>query len=130
MLAAGVFPWEQVAKGQIKPDLSQSLLNRLSPEHWNNGYIEHPAGNSVISALFEGFQWCSMRKYILKHTQMANTFDTKNDITHLYFILGTAKLHWNLSSWLRDAPDIYRFPVEHKMNLWICENFLLHTDGI
>ena len=33
-----------------------------------------------------------MRKYILKHTQMTNTFDTKNNIAQLYFILGTAKL--------------------------------------
>ena len=30
----------------------------------------------------------------------------ENNITQLYFILGTAELHWNVSSWLRDAPDI------------------------
>ena len=33
-----------------------------------------------------------MRKYILKHAQMTITFDTKNNIGQLYFILGTAKL--------------------------------------
>ena len=34
----------------------------------------------------------SMRKYILKHTEMTNTFD---NIAQLYFILGRAKLRWN-----------------------------------
>ena len=67
-----------------------------------------------------------MRKYILKPKQMTNTFDKKNNIAHLYFILGIAKLHWNLSSWLRDASDIRRFPLAHMVktyflleNLWI-----------
>ena len=40
----------------------------------------------------------------------------KNNIAQLYFLLGRLKLHWNFSSWLRDAPDIYRFPVEHKIH--------------
>ena len=50
----------------------------------------------------------------------------KNNIAQLCFILGAAKLCWNFSSWLRDAPDIYRFPVVHMVkthllleNLWI-----------
>ena len=122
-----------------------------------------------------------MRKYILKHTQMINTFYTKisggsristrwghqlsrgginihfcknfqitawnwknldpggctskillcrsateNNIAQLYYILGRAELHWNFSSWLRDASDIHRFPALHMVktnllleNLWI-----------
>ena len=81
----------------FKPNLIEQNLSRtLESKSRNNGYTEHPAGTSVFSALFEGY---TMRKYILKHTQMATTFDTKNDIAHLYFILGTAKL-----------------------NLWICES--------
>ena len=50
----------------------------------------------------------------------------KNNIAQLYFILGTAELCWNFSGWLRDAPDIYRFPVMHMVkthflleNLWV-----------
>ena len=50
----------------------------------------------------------------------------KNNIVQLCFILGRAELRWNLSSWLRDAPDIYRFPTVHMVkihflleNLWI-----------
>ena len=50
----------------------------------------------------------------------------KNNIAQLYFILGRAELHSNFSSWLRDAPDIHRFPTLHMVqthflleNLWI-----------
>ena len=50
----------------------------------------------------------------------------RNNIAQLCFILRTAKLHWNFSSWLRDASDIYRFPTVHMAkthflseNLWI-----------
>ena len=47
----------------------------------------------------------------------------KNNIAQLYFILGRAELRWNFSSWLRDAPDIYRFPVEHMFKI----HFLLEN---
>ena len=50
----------------------------------------------------------------------------KNNIAQLYFILGRAELRWNISSWLRDASDIHRFPTLHMIkthfqleNLWI-----------
>ena len=50
----------------------------------------------------------------------------KNNITQLYFILRGAELCWNFSGWLRDTPDIYRFPAVHMVkthflleNLWI-----------
>ena len=50
----------------------------------------------------------------------------KNNIAQLYFILGRAELCWNFSSWLRNVPDIYSFPVVHMVkilfmleNLWI-----------
>ena len=47
----------------------------------------------------------------------------KNNIAQLYFILGRAELHWNFSSWLRDVPDIYRFPVDHMFKI----HFLLEN---
>ena len=34
----------------------------------------------------------------------------KNNVAQLYFILG-----WKFSSWLRDAPDIYKFPTVHMV---------------
>ena len=39
----------------------------------------------------------------------------KSNIAQLYFILGKAERRWNFSSWLRDVPDIYRFPVVHMV---------------
>ena len=45
-----------------------------------------------FTAVFSG-------KIYLSHKQMTNTLDTKNSITQLYFILGTAELRWNFSSW-------------------------------
>ena len=50
-----------------------------------------------------------MRKYILKHTQMTNTFGTEIIFTQLHFILGRAEIPRNYSSMLKDAPDIHRF---------------------
>ena len=47
----------------------------------------------------------------------------KNNIAQLYFILGRVELCWNFSSWLKDAPDIYRFPVVHMFNI----HFLLEN---
>ena len=47
----------------------------------------------------------------------------KNNIAQLYFILGRAELRWNFSSWLRDVPDIHRFPVEHMFKI----HFLLEN---
>ena len=38
-----------------------------------------------------------------------------NNTLQLYFTLGTAELHWNFSSLLRDAPDIHRFPTVHMV---------------
>ena len=50
----------------------------------------------------------------------------KNNIVQLCSILRTAELHCNFYNWLRDAPDLYRFPVVHVVksyflleNLWI-----------
>ena len=50
----------------------------------------------------------------------------KNNFAQLYFISGRAELHWNFSSWLRDASDIHRFPALYMVktrfllgNLWI-----------
>ena len=69
----------------------------------------HLAGRLVNSALFEGIlQWWSMRKYILKHTQMTKTFDIKIILLY-YFRLGTAELHWNVFSTLKDGFDILKF---------------------
>ena len=42
-----------------------------------------------------------------------------NNIAQLYFILRTAKLHWNFSSITKDAPDIYRFS-NRKWILTMC----------
>ena len=82
----------------------------------------HLAGSLVNLDCFGAFsfdrilQWWSMRK-----------FEThKNNIAQLNFILGRAKLCWKISSWLMDAPDIYRFRIMHMVkthflleNLWI-----------
>ena len=38
-----------------------------------------------------------------------------NNIVQLYFIIGRAEQHWKFSSWHRDAPDIYRFPIVHMV---------------
>ena len=55
-----------------------------------------------------------------------HTTSCKNNIAQLYFILGRAELRWNFSSWLKDAPDIYRFPTVYVVkihflleNLWM-----------
>ena len=47
--------------------------------------LDHPAGTSVISVYFGGFTMVVYEKYILKHTQMTNTFDTKI-ILHKYIL--------------------------------------------
>ena len=49
-----------------------------------------------------------------------------NNIVQLYFIIGRAEQHWKFSSWLRDAPDIYRFPVVHMVKT----HFLLENLSI
>ena len=54
---------------------------------------------------------------------MTNTFDTKIILHNYISLLGRAELCWNFSSWLRDAPDIYRFPVEHMFKI----HFLLEN---
>ena len=46
---------------------------------------EYPAESSLNPALFEVLQCWSMRKYVLKHKQMTNTFDTKI-IFHNYIL--------------------------------------------
>ena len=46
----------------------------------------------------------------------------KNNITQLYFTIGTAKIYCNFSSSLSNAPDIYRFPVEHIVKNHFCES--------
>ena len=43
----------------------------------------------------------------------------KNNIAQLYFILGTAELHWNFSSIPKDDPDIHRFS-NRKWVLTMC----------
>ena len=42
-----------------------------------------------------------------------------NNIAQLYFILGTAKQHWNFSSMHKDGPDIHRFS-NRKWVLTMC----------
>ena len=39
----------------------------------------------------------------------------KNNTAQLYFILVTAKLHWNFSSSLKDVLDIYWYPTVHMV---------------
>ena len=47
----------------------------------------HPAGTSIISALFEGSYNGALRENLcLKHTQMTNTLHTKNNILHNYIL--------------------------------------------
>ena len=47
-------------------------------------------------------------------------------ISQLYFILGRADLRWKVSSCLRDATDIYRFPIVHMVKT----HFLLENLSI
>ena len=75
----------------------------------------HPAGSSVITALFNGFCNGDLWENIFWSIHKWPIHLTQNNIAQLYFILWIAELHWNFSSWLRDAPDIYRFPVVHMV---------------
>ena len=73
----------------FKPNFIEHTLSRtLESQSRNNGYTEHPAGTSVISAFcfLRVLEWYSMREYVLKHTQMTTTFDTKM-ILHTYICL-------------------------------------------
>ena len=53
-----------------------------------------------------------MRKYILKHTQKTNTFDTKI-ILHNYILYKGQPSY--IGIFPVDVPDIYRFPVVHMV---------------
>ena len=67
----------------------------------------------------------SMRKYIWKHTQITNTFNTKFYCTIIFYIR-ESWAYWKFSSWLRDAPDIYRFPSVHMVKThFLLENLLI-----
>ena len=48
-----------------------------------------PNVNTLIYGFYSGDIW---EKSILKYIQMINTFNTKNNIAQLYFMLGRAKL--------------------------------------
>ena len=48
-------------------------------------YEDYELNNTNIFFQNLTLQWWSMRKYILKHTQMTNTFDTKM-ILHNYIL--------------------------------------------
>ena len=89
--------------------------------------LHHPAGTSVISALSEGFYngglweniFWSIHKWLI---------DLNTKLLLQNYILNWEELSYigNFSSWLRDVPDIYRFPVMHMVkteflleNLWI-----------
>ena len=75
------------------------------------------------------YSWVVMRKYILKHKWLTNTFIClKNNTTQLP---GRSKLCWNFFSTPGEASDIYRFPALHLAenhflleNLWISDLLL------
>ena len=54
-----------------------------------------------------------------------------NNIAQLYFILGRTELHWNFSSWLRDASDIHWFPTLHMVKThFLLENQLISKPSL
>ena len=72
--------------------------------------VEYPAECSVNSPILRGFKMVAYEKICFEAcTSNQHTFDTKNNIAQIYFILGAAELHWNFLSILMDAPDIHRF---------------------
>ena len=73
--------------------------------------LHDPAGTSVISALFEGVYNGGLWEKIFLSIHNWSIYLTKNNFAQLYFILQRAELRWTFSSWLRDAPDIYRSSV-------------------
>ena len=83
------------------------------------GFTGSPCRNFSNFCLIRGvLQWWSKRKYILKHTH-GQYISHKNNIAQLYFILGTAELHCNFFSILKDAPDSHRFS-NRKWVLTMC----------
>ena len=78
-----------------------------------NGPIT-PCSKSIQFCFIEEIvQWWSMRKFLWKHKNLTNIFVSK-------IILR------KFSSYLRDAPDIYRFPSGHMVKT----HFLLENLGI
>ena len=62
----------------------QKIEKKLGRAHT---FPPHPAGTSIISALFEGSYNGALRENLfLKHTQMTNTLHTKNNILHNYIL--------------------------------------------
>ena len=62
----GIWSWPMQSSGQL-----QMLIRSQNPCRKQK---KRPANFCLIRGVL---QWWSMRKYILKHTQMNNTFDTK-----------------------------------------------------
>ena len=72
----------------------------------------------TLAILFSLKTKVSLQNEVATHFQVTSLFSTRTDLLPL----GTAELRWNFSSWLRDTPDIYRFPEVHIVlleNLWI-----------
>ena len=102
---------------------------KISEYHWqkfkhSSALLNHPAGTSVISTLFEGFYNSGVWENVFWSNDQCIWHE--NNIAQIYSISGTAELCRNFSSWLSDVPDIYRFPIVHMVkthfllkNLWI-----------
>ena len=73
------------------------------------GQNKNPAGSSVNSAFFEGFYNDKNDENIFEAYTNGQYIWHKNNTTQFYCtcILGTARLHWNFSNILKDAPDIH-----------------------
>ena len=61
-----------------------------------------------------------MRKYILEHTQITNTFDAKIILQYYILYLWTAELRSNFSSILKDAFDIDQYYFCAKCDGHLC----------
>ena len=102
----------------------------LDGQHGGQTILIHvpvPCRNFSNFCLIRGFfEMVAYEKiYFEAYTDDQNIWH-KNNIAQLDFVLGTAELCLNFSSWLRDVHDIYWIPVVHMVkthflleNLWI-----------
>ena len=110
----------------------QNKVKRLVHRVYSKAKLVHLAGSSVNSNCFWAYQWILTGFVMLVNEKIFFEVHTnyqyiwyKHNIASLYFILGRAELCWKFSSWLKDAPYIYRFPTVHMIktqflltNLW------------
>ena len=101
------------------------LYSGLYPPFWAQVSVTR-CRNFNTNQFWLGFIMVAYEKIYFEAYTNDQYISHKNNIAQLYFILGRAELHWNFSSWLRDASDIHRFPALHMVNthfmlenLWI-----------